>query len=303
MKIFRKSDPAPPHVLSDYVTFFAAAHMLDDADAQAIGSEYEQLGQHDWYVQAANMAHELADTSGRVSDDGFVTGEVTDPDHADVTALRDVVGAGAAVDVAIAILVSDLLPKKQYGQITNHWGNYPSAWLPGKDHADQQEQEPEPEPEPAPEPVRQQNPAPRPRPRPRTSGDPIGAGAEPVTEPAGTIPMPSTKRPAPTRPVHVPPEKVMSVAARRALDREHRRRSSGWARARANVLLVLGLFGGLFAAGDQLGPQILPPASIGPLGDGWGHLICALLWIAIGIILIRLAAGQYRLATSIKRGR
>jgi hypothetical protein len=312
--MFARSKPAtPPEILADYVRLFNIAQVLDPADVDDMARRWAKISRTEWYETVANDANRLAVKHGRLTPDGIVTGALTDPEHGQIVLLADAVPGGGAIDVATAVLVRDLLPLVSYRKLTNWWSRHESTWLPGDPEPEPEPEQPpagEPEPDPAPAPAR----APR-----RTGADVTSAGALPIdvtehpilpdkadapTSPAGPPrPAPRGRTPRPRGPFIDPPrEQVLGTAAERALAKTRRERRAMWARARGLLLTVFASTFCLYAIGDQFGWQLLPPASIGSLGNGWGRLACALFWAAIAFGCIKVAAGQYRLAVAIGRG-
>lgn len=300
----RPKNSTPPEQLADYVRLFNAAQVIGPDDAATMAASWQQVCQKPWYQAAAIQANDLAFKKGRITAEGIVTGELTDPELGQLAGLADVVSGGGVIDVATAVLVRDLLSPAVYRKLTNWWARNPSTWLPGDTITAEPPAEQEPVPRSAPQP------GPEPAPPARSySADVASAGAV-ADEPdltarpilPGKLDVPASPAPRQRRP-HPDRDEVMATAAGRAKMRAIRMRRSGWANFRGVLLFALAVPFSIYAAGDQLGAQLLPPASISTFGDGGGWVICAMIWLGVGIVCLVAGAAQLRLAKTIRHGR
>lgn len=279
-----------------YVDFVNACHLIEPDEVPAIVAKYERIENRPWYSTAADQVYDLVKKTGRLDRDGYVVGDIADPEKARPAALTEMVDGGAAVDVALTILVADLLDDQTYTAMTGWWSRFGSTWLP----EDEQPpavlaagpQLPEPmvvRPEPAP--------APQPRIRPATA----------AVIPGEVIRVDDAPPPAPdpAAPVH---EKLVKIAVSRAMDKGKTGQKRKWkvrrVRAAGALSLFLAVAMGLGGCSFQVGnPDVWPAGMLGAWGAGWpGRFICAMLWLVAGIGLAWLAGSRFAKATRIQRG-
>lgn len=215
MKLRRRPAPsAEPQLsratLSAYADFCYAITALTTSDAEQLAGHFASLRGRRWYEKAVTAAWDAAYDSGRIDGNDMVVG--ADEDQADLLHLSLTINYCGALDVAVAILVSDLIPADTYRQLTSWWAKAESAYLPEK---------------PATE-----SPAPLPEPGP------------PATEPARVtpvemIPPPRRQhRPADTAPLLVDTEIVTRRARDRVANRANRRTRAAAANATGIAMII-----------------------------------------------------------------
>jgi hypothetical protein len=271
--------------LTDYTDFRYSLNSLLDPDRGDLTEHFATVSARKWYTRALKAVYSVAYDSGRLQRGEIVTGA---PD--DLAALADIapIAGGAAMDIAVAVLVRDLVDPDDYRKVTSWWAKTTeAAWLPTEPQLT-----PQPEPMPLPENLpRRSRPgtvingtvlaegppdtAPE-RPAPaRPAGRPTHTGAHlpPITAPVP--PRPRTPEPA-KRP---DPEQIRRqlAAEKRKIKLARRRRVATFniIGLACLALWVLALF---FAAFDAAGGEMLP------LGEWFGTGRSALIWLILAAV-------------------
>lgn len=295
----RRREPAPTRLSDDqlleYGNFRYGLVSMTDADQTALAEAFPAVARRRWYTKALSAAYAAAYESGRLTAGNEVVG--ADDGHHALSELAQV-GAGGAMDVAVAVLVADLITAEQYRQITSWWGKAGSAWLPEQ-----------PDPAAATQPVPQTAPQDVPRRLPPPAPA-LPAGPPERPEPAGWLPvdhlpppeLPGGPQSAPTTPGRPGAPQIDPDLLRRKLaaDKKRRRNRRNLVVGRAVAAgwgLVIVAAAMLFLAADALGAHAFTPIGAW-LGRGYGFLF----FVILTMIAMSFAGWVFHLAANLKKG-